>query len=207
MSRFKYDIEINLKNEREIGQLLVFSSVTPILIYVLFSVVNWVDPYWLYLVCFYLTFYAVGIPGLYYFKKNKHSFKELFAGTNWISVIVGVLIALVMGVGVSIVFLLKDEWYLGGYEISNLLDLLYIYFFYVIVVAVSEEFIYRVCFQMLLGNLFKKIRWIVPIISAVGFGLIHTIQGTWIQAGISTVLGLFIGYAVIYIKLRSSYLS
>ena len=67
------------------------------------------------------------------------------------------------------------------------------FFYYFIFVGPVEEFIFRVYVQETLTDILPKAKWLAPIISAVIFGLRHTICGTWYQACFATGIGIFWG--------------
>ncbi|MDD6328011.1 MAG: CPBP family intramembrane metalloprotease [Lachnospiraceae bacterium] len=86
------------------------------------------------------------------------------------------------------------------FERFNVASLLFCFFQYACVVAVTEEFMFRVLIQNELVDIFGRFRWLVPVITAAYFGYIHTVQGNVAQAWSAFVFGLILGYAKLYIK-------
>jgi hypothetical protein len=67
-------------------------------------------------------------------------------------------------------------------------------FRYVCIVAVCEEFIYRIYIQETLVDLFGKYAALAPAVAAVIFGVSHIINGNMNSVIIGTLWGLIWGY-------------
>lgn len=79
-------------------------------------------------------------------------------------------------------------------------DILWCFFYYVIVVGVTEEYIFRIFFQGELTKIFGKVGWLAPVVVAVLFALAHVPQGYIEQVYIAFGAGLLMGYARYFIK-------
>lgn len=80
------------------------------------------------------------------------------------------------------------------------------YLIYYLIVAVTEEFVYRVFVQGNMCIIFGKISFIAPLLSALYFGICHHVQGNSMQVVVTFVYGLIIGYAR-YLFKNCTYLS
>lgn len=82
----------------------------------------------------------------------------------------------------------------------NVWNVLWAFFYYVVIVAITEEYVFRIFFQGELSVLLGRLRMLAPLISAILFAVIHIPQGNddivWMAFG----CGLVLGYAKQYIK-------
>lgn len=134
-------------------------------------------------------------PFMVYKKTGLH--REEINFKNKSQYIYGILATLIFFCACQIVFGL--EFKKDGYLMMPGNKLwLFIYFFFVI--AISEEFFFRVYLLEELAVIFGRFKWLAPIISGVFFGMIH-----WINMGLDSVymnimIGIALGYAKLYIK-------
>ncbi|MGN0152425.1 MAG: lysostaphin resistance A-like protein [Wujia sp.] len=77
---------------------------------------------------------------------------------------------------------------------------IYCFFYYFFIVALFEEFVYRVYYQGELTILLGRMKWLAPFFSAVIFGFGHIIQGTIPQVYMTFFIGLVLGYAKYFCK-------
>lgn len=82
----------------------------------------------------------------------------------------------------------------------NIWEILWSFFYYVIVVAVTEEYVFRIFFQGELTQILGKTSWLAPFVCAVLFALAHVPQGYIEQVYIAFGAGLILGYARYFIK-------
>ena len=75
---------------------------------------------------------------------------------------------------------------------------LFIYFFFV--VALTEEFVFRVYFLGELSVVLGKAKWLAPMISGVFFGVIHWVNMGYDSAWMNIIIGVVLGYAKMYLK-------
>lgn len=82
----------------------------------------------------------------------------------------------------------------------NAWNVLWGLFYYVVIVAITEEYVFRIFFQGELSVLLGGLRMLAPLISAILFAVIHIPQGNddivWMAFG----CGLVLGYAKQYIN-------
>lgn len=130
-----------------------------------------------------------------YLKVGLH--RENIDFKNKTQYIYGVLASLIFFAACAVVFGLdfgNDKYIIG----SDSIIWFVIYFFFV--VALSEEFFFRVYLLEELAVIFGRFKWLAPIVSGVFFGMIH-----WVNAGLDSVymnimIGIALGYAKLYIK-------
>lgn len=79
-------------------------------------------------------------------------------------------------------------------------EFLWFFFYYAIVVAVTEEYVFRIFFQGELTRILGKAGWLAPFICAVLFALAHVPQGYIQNVYIAFGGGLILGYARYFIK-------
>lgn len=79
-------------------------------------------------------------------------------------------------------------------------EIMWFFFYYAVVVAVTEEFVFRIYFQGELTLILGRAGWLAPFISAVLFSLAHVPQGYIENVYIAFGGGLILGYARYFIK-------
>lgn len=77
---------------------------------------------------------------------------------------------------------------------------LWLFFFYMILTAVGEEFFYRQYIQGELEVILGKAKWLAPLVAAAAFGYGHMMQGDETKVYFTFLFGLFIGYAKFFFK-------
>lgn len=201
-----FDIQINLKHEKEIKHLLGLLISTAVLSIVLFDGVDYIWNIPLYKTCLILFPYIAAVPSVVSYKKRGKKFKELFSANILPQLIIGIGIGLVLAVTLLGVSQIVDVIKVGVPYFKNAGSFVYYTLRTFLVVGVTEEFIYRVGIQECLEDLFDRFRILAPLISAVLFGVTHIISGTWTQVLITTILGLVFGYSKFFFA-RCTYLS
>lgn len=201
-----FDIQINLKHEKEIKHLLGLLISTAVLSIVLFDGVDYIWNIPLYKTCLILFPCIAAVPSVISYKKRGKKFKELFSGNILLQLIIGIGIGLVLAVILLGVSQIVDAINVGVPYFKNAGSFVYYTLRTFLVVGVTEEFIYRVGIQECLENLLGRFRILAPLISAFLFGVTHIIAGTWTQVLITTILGLVFGYSKFLFK-KCTYLS
>lgn len=134
-------------------------------------------------------------PFIVYKKTGLH--KEVINFKNKSQYIYGILATLIFFGACQIVFGLEFEK--DGYVMTPD-GTLWLFIYFLFVVAISEEFFFRVYLLEELAVIFGRFKWLAPIVSGVFFGMIH-----WINMGLDSVymniiIGIALGYAKLYIK-------
>lgn len=78
--------------------------------------------------------------------------------------------------------------------------LLWLFFFYMILTAVGEEFFCRQYIQGELEVILGKAKWLAPLVSAAIFGYWHIVQGDVTKVYFTFLFGLILGYAKFFFK-------
>lgn len=134
-------------------------------------------------------------PLITYIKLGLH--RENIDFKNKIQYVYGLLLTLVFFMACALVFGLdfgNDKYIL----LNDSIAWLFIYFLFV--VAISEEFFFRVYLLGELAVILGRYKWLAPLISGIFFGAIH-----WVNVGMDSVymniiVGILLGYAKLYIK-------
>lgn len=79
-------------------------------------------------------------------------------------------------------------------------DILWCFLYYAVIVAVTEEYVFRIFFQGELTRILGRAGWLAPLICAVLFALAHIPQGYKENVYIAFGAGLILGYARYFIK-------
>lgn len=150
----------------------------------------------LFLTCFVPTFMAI-IPYIVYKQVNKESKNDDYKidcfANQIILVILSVLIILMFTVFIPLLFG-KELYQLVGRPYYETKIIIFRFFYYLIIVGFSEEYIFRGYFYHRFNELFDN-EWVAIIISAALFGGMHYIQSQSIYLVIETFLGgIFYGY-------------
>lgn len=191
--------KIEIKNEKNIKILILIVIISHLSLYLydlsdryMFSLWPWGYNFILVGITMVVT-----IPALIgYFKFGLY--KETINFKNWKQYIIGIILA-------GAVWLISLPTYTNIFaDFSDYArydgDLIWYLFYYFIVVALVEEFIYRVYIQGELTILLGKAKWLAPAIAAAVFGLSHIVQGSMEQVVFTFVMGLVLGYAKYFIK-------
>lgn len=79
-------------------------------------------------------------------------------------------------------------------------NIIWLFIYYFFVVAICEEFFYRVYVQGELEVILGRFRWLAPIISGTLFGMMHIVNMGPDSALMNTIIGIVIGYMKMYLK-------
>lgn len=201
-----FDIQINLKHEKEIKHFLGLLISTAIFSIVLFDGVDYIWNVPLYKACLIIFPYIAAIPSVISYKKRGKNLKNLFSGNICVQFIIGIGIGLVLAIIMLCISKLVGDIGVGMPYFRNAGSFVYYTLRTFFVVGVTEEFIYRVGIQECLEDLLGRFRIIAPLFSAFLFGLSHIIAGTWTQVVITIILGTVLGYSKFFFK-RCTYIS
>lgn len=189
------NISIEIKNEKRIKKLLLFLIINYCYLY-LYDLDMYIKSYWAsYFVEIIMDFVLVGIMLLVSRKEQVLTRCKSNLRDKMQYILVVPIVAL-MFVPRVIVF--------GGFSSGTLmisgLKIFAETMKYLLVIGVYEELVYRMYIQKELEELLGKAKIIAPIIAAIYFGFVHTVQGTMNQAEMAFGLGLILGYFVYFNK-------
>ena len=192
MLHLKHDVQIHLKNEKE-----VFRVIRLILFTFLFSAafLGLPDYIWnitLYKIAKFFVPWIIAIPAILNCIARKKTLKELFGEKILLKVLFGFLFGIAFALIMKAIMsaLLSGQNVLNSYEYKSLIyNALYYYFS----VAMAEELIYRVSILENLEAVMPK--WIAFIIADLLFAGYHLFQGNLFKV----VFNIFAG--AIYIAL------
>lgn len=206
MNLKKFDIQINLKNEKEIKRFLSLLISTALLTMVLFEAIDYIWNIPVYKICKLLFPCLVAVPSLVYYIRSGRKLKELFAGNIKIQIAIG------LGIGIALASFVLLESYISGDDdigmvyMKDMGAFIYTTVYYLLVIGPMEEFVYRVGIQGGFEKLLGKYQILAPLFSSMLFGLSHIIVGGWEQVGFTFVIGMIYGYSKKLIK-NCTYLS
>ena len=150
-----------------------------------------------------LVYFFITMPSVIAYKKiGIH--KEKVCLINIKQYIYGIILVvpLILCAKKSMDVSFSDMFNLSGekYIIRDSSSFLWLFLFYMFVVAINEEFCYRVYIQGELKALLGKVAWLAPAITAVCYGYMHIVQGGVEQVKFTIMVGLVLGYARYFIK-------
>ncbi|MGN0436787.1 MAG: CPBP family intramembrane glutamic endopeptidase [Wujia sp.] len=191
--------KIEIKNEREV-KLFVLEVLCISCLTLVFDLTVRFDSWWGYRLSFVAVYWVLGLTAFFFYFKLFKGKRENVSVTIR-SIIVGVLLVVPSYLGKLLVIDIPRGHILPeGYALTDVKNTVWYIFFYIFIVGITEEFIFRVCAQNQLERLLGKANFLSPLFSAVLFGAWHLIFGWPEQAIITFVVGLVLGYAKKYIK-------
>lgn len=202
MNLDKYNKQITIKNEKQIKILLLVIILRHIMTY-LFDVTEYIKSRELTIAVECLIYFLLMLPAFFAYKKiGIH--KETIDLKNKKQYIYGILLVIPLVLAMCFVFdkplkdlFSKDE---DIYVIRDTDNFLWIFIFYMFVVALTEEMCYRLYIQGEMATLMGKVSFLAPLITSIPFGYMHIVQGFVPQAYFAFLMGLILGYAKQYIK-------
>lgn len=201
MFHLKHDVQIHLKNEKEIFQLIRLLLFTFLFSAVFLGLPDYIWNITWYKISTILVMWIVAIPSIINCFERKAGLRELLGNHVLIQIIKGVVLGTVMGIIATLV-LSKIQPGVVMVRSSKAGDILFRFAFYIFAVGPTEELIYRVA---IIGSLEKlvKNKWIVYIVADLSFAGAHLFQGSWSNA----VFNLFAGalYIALYKWKRGGY--
>lgn len=196
----KLNVRIEFKKEKEIKQLLSFLLIMVVLKFVLYEGRDYIWNIPLYKLTGKIFPFIGAIPAVVFFKLRKRKFKDLFEENILKQILIGVLIGIVCSSIVLYVLIVVRHDHVAAYAINGVWPWIRTFLNYLLIVALVEEFAYRVEVQERVENICGRAGFIAPLISAIIFGLMHFVTGTFRQVVLSFFFGCVLGYAKKYIK-------
>ncbi len=201
----KYDIKINIKNEKAIFRFVGMIVAHCLLSFILFDMIDYIWNIPLYKFCRWFFVFLTAIPNVIYCIKEKITLWEDIKETKLSCVALGFLVGIAYGVVLFIITkitglsLVSNAVFADGWK----------FFLYIVrmffVTALVEEFSYRVAVYEGIVKLTNK-KWLAPLFSGIIFGLAHIINGTWKQVIVVSIFGLILGYFRFFAK-KSSFVA
>lgn len=183
--------EKNLSNQRTI-EILLITMVFTAAIVLLFDVIPYEFSMIKTIACESLIFVLLVSPSLmaYRFQNGSMKLRGEFDAGEIKTIVILVFFRVVLA------FFL--QWLniamIGMSNIWNPIMLFVYLVYYIFIVAVCEEFIFRIYVQETFEKLLGRLKICAPVISGVLFGCFHLITGDMTSAFISTILGVIWGY-------------
>ena len=188
MFKLKHDIQINLKNEKEVFQLIRLLVFTFILSAALLGISDYIWNMTLYRISIWLVPWLVAIPAIINCVERKVNVRELLGNHVMFQIIVGVVIGTTMAVIWDAVYLklgfVRPSYY--DFSIGKIIQSL---IQYILVTGVTEELIYRVAIMGQLEKIFEKKRFLAPVIANLLFAFSHLFQHGWDNVLLTIVVG------------------
>lgn len=187
MFKLKHDIRINLKNEKEVFRLIRLLVFTFILSAALLGISDYIWNMTLYKIARMVVPWIIAIPAIINCVERKKTLKDVLGKKIITKILLGFLLgfvfALIMKTGM---FLFRpDEYMLVPYECKTLI---YNFFYYYFVVAMTEELIYRVAILESLEAVIPN-KWVAYVIADLLFAGSHLFQASLFTAAFNVVAG------------------
>lgn len=193
MFHLKHDVQIHLKNEKEIFQLIRLLLFTFLFSAVFLGLPDYIWNITWYKISTILVMWIVAIPSIINCFERKNGLRELLGNHVLSQIIMGIVLGTAMGIVVALIHS-KTQPGVVIVKSSKVEDVLFRFVFYIFAVGPTEELIYRVAIIGSLERLLKN-KWIVYILADLLFAGAHLFQGNWPNA----VFNLFAG--ALYIAL------
>ena len=191
----KLNKRIEIKNESSIKMLIVLALYRHVIVYI-YDVLEYIPTaFWTRVVNVVLHMLIVSIPFIYYIKKGLN--KEHIDLKNWKQYVWGIILVIPLYCCKAIVFgveIFENKYVIGGK------DYVWLFVYYMFVVAITEEFFYREYMQGELEVILGKARILAPAIAAACFGWVHIVNCFKEIVYMTFLIGLVLGYAKMYIK-------
>ncbi len=198
MFELKHDIQINLKNEKEVFRLIRLLVFTFVLSAALMGLPDYIWNMTWYHISLFTIPWLIAVPAIIDCVSRKLNWREVLGDRIFQQIILGIAIGIVLGV---ISFLL-DYWTSGGSVAqiygNNVWIVVRAFCKYVFVVGPSEELIYRVAIMGSVENLISRYKWIAPLAANSLFALSHLFQHGWKNVAFAFVVGAI--YTMLYYK-------
>ena len=189
MLNLKHDIQINLKNEKE-----VFRFIRLLLFTLLFSAVLLGVPGYIWNLTWYriskcMIPWLVALPAIINCACRKINWKEVMGTRIAFQILVGVGIGTIIAIAWIGLEYIERGGNIAQMYPKNIWVIIYTLFVYLFVVGPSEEMIYRVAIMGSLERLIEKRKWIAPLVANVLFALSHLLQHSWHNVALAFVIG------------------
>lgn len=198
MFKMKHDIQINLKNEKEVFRLIWLLLSTFVLSAALLGLPDYIWNMTLYRISVWVVPWLIAVPAIVNCAVRKIGWRELLGPHIAFQIIIGCL----LGIGLGMVAYGVTYWLNDG-EVAQLYGedawvFVRILLKYVLVVGATEELIYRVAIMGTIEDLLSRNRWIAPLAANILFALVHRMQNGWNNVVFALVVGAV--YTVLYYK-------
>ena len=178
MFHLKHDVQIHLKNEKQVFRLIRLLLFTFVLSATMFGLPDYIWNMTLYRISVYTVPWVVAIPTIVNCVERKVNFKELMGKHILFQVLVGILI----GAAMAFAWTMCYRWIYktsSGYYTGTLTTSIVLLLQYIFIVGSSEELIYRVGIMGELQQIFMKSKWVAPLIANILFATSHLFQHGW----------------------------
>lgn len=119
---------------------------------------------------------------------------------NWRQYAMGVALALILSLCIAVIPSLFGLYLVGEGTAVSLTELLYDFFFYLLVIGPVEELMFRVYLQELFMDFLPQKKWLGVVLASLLFGLYHWINGNLMQVIFTFGIGLYFGFAKYKLK-------
>lgn len=188
----KKNIDKKITNQMRIELLLVVMVLTSAFV-LLFDAIPFEYSVLKTTICESLIFVLVALPSLLAYKLQGGKLKSL-KGFRFNEIRI---IAFFLAFRLIVMFVL--DWTnivpIGMAKIWHIYNPVMYLIYYVFVVAICEEFIFRIYVQETLEILLGSLKKLAPVFAGVIFGAFHLITGNMTNAIVSAILGIVWGYA------------
>ena len=195
----KHDIQIHLKNEKEVFRfmrLLIFTF--------LFSAVFLGLPDYIWNITWYriskmIVPWLVAIPAIVNCVERKVKIRDLLGKHIASQIFWGIVIGMAMGIIVWQINKLIDP---NAFPITNVRSVgsvLYLFFFYVFAIGPSEELIYRIAFIGEIRQTTSKV-WLAVLVSDILFACAHLFQSDLENAIVALITGMLFTFLCMWKK-------
>ena len=119
---------------------------------------------------------------------------------NWRQYALGVALAVILSLCIAVIPSLFGLYLVGEGTAVSLTELLYDFFFYLLVIGPVEELMFRVYLQELFMDFLPQKKWLGVVLASLLFGLYHWINGNLMQVIFTFGIGLYFGFAKYKLK-------
>lgn len=174
----KHDIQIHLKNEKEVFRLIRLLLFTFLFSAVLLGAPDYIWNMTLYRISKFVIPWLIAIPAIISLCERKVKLKDIAGQRIGFQILVGTGIGFLMALLVAVGNALISPGGLPVTASGNIKQILYTLCRYLLVVGMTEELIYRVAINGALQDICGKHKWIAPVVSNLLFAVSHLFQGT-----------------------------
>lgn len=135
----------------------------------------------------------MGLVALFFVKKSGR--KEDYGFKNAKAYAIGLAIAVLLQLVIGVIPALLGQSLVGTHRDFVLWELVYQFFYFVLVIGPAEEWIFRVYVQGTIVDLLPRAKWLGVVAASVLFGLWHLINGNLIQVFFTFLIGCVFGFA------------
>lgn len=194
--------KIEIKNEKQIKVLLFIIVLRHVSTY-LFDIDMYIPSAFWSMVVGCMIFMIITLPCLIAYKKVglykiEVDFKNKKQYIYGVLLVIPMILCASISSGESLYDMftsLEDKYVMRESD-----NFLWLFIYYMFVVALTEEFCYREYIQGELKVLLNKLAFLAPAIAAFCFAYMHIVQGSVGQVRFNVMVGLVLGYARYFIK-------